>query len=234
MTEQDVEPGAAPVVLLNYRFWKKVFHEDRGVVGTSIILNGQAHMVIGVMPPRFQLFAAEMYLPVAWNRPEPSMQQALDTNEPVLFVATGMRKRNVSLATAAADLQGIAQNLVPLHRQDFPEHFRMETKSMSEAIVGNFKPTLFLLIAAVVLLLLISSSNVASLLLARTSARAKEIALRTALGATQSRVIRQLLVESLVLGEMGCLAGCFLADLGLKLAVTLAPVMELPSERTST
>lgn len=53
-----MEPGAAPVVLLNYRFWKKVFHEDRGVVGTSIILNGQAHMVIGVMPPRFQLFAA--------------------------------------------------------------------------------------------------------------------------------------------------------------------------------
>ena len=230
LTEQDSQPGAAPVVLLNFKFWRRIFHEDRAIVGTTITLNGQPHVVIGVLPPRFQLFAAEMYVPIAWNHPEPSMAQAADEGESVFFIATGIRKRNVSLQTAAADLQGIAQHLVPLHRKDYPEHFRMDTKSMSEVIVGDFKETLILLIAAVALLLFISSSNVASLLLTHTSTRAKEIALRTVLGASKGRLIRQLLVESLVLGVAGCAAGCVLAYFGLNLAVTWAPVMQLPSE----
>jgi predicted permease len=230
LTEQDSLPGANPVVLLNYKFWKRMFQENKSVLGSTIMLNGQARTVIGVMPPRFQLYAAEMYVPIAWNRPEPPQSQAMDNGDPFFFIATGIRKRNVSLQTAAADLQGIAQHLVPLHRQDYPEHFRIDTRSMSEVIVGDFRQTLILLIAAVALLLLISSSNVASLLLAHTSARAKEIALRAALGASRSRLIRQLFVESLVLGAAGCVAGCLFAYLGLNAAVSLSPVMQLPSE----
>jgi putative ABC transport system permease protein len=105
----------------------------------------------------------------------------------------------------------------------------MGTKPMNEVIVDDFKQTLTYLIAAVVLLLLISSSNVASLLLTQHTARAREIALRAALGATRSRLVRQLFVESLVLGLAGCGAGCILAWLGLKI-VTIVPGLQVPGE----
>jgi predicted permease len=228
-TEQDVQPGAGLVVLLNYNYWKKMFNEDKAVLGTTMMLKGQARTVIGVMPPRFQLYGADLYIPLDWNRPEPSMTQAMNDSEPLFFFATAIRKRNVSLQTAAADVQVIAQQLVSLHPRDYPEHFRMDTRPMNEVIVADFKQTLILLIAAVSLLLLISSSNVASLLLTHHSARAREIALRAALGASRGRLIRQLFVESLVLGVGGCLAGCFLAYLGLR-AVALTPGIEVPGE----
>ena len=228
-TEQDARPDAGLVVLLNYNYWKKMFHEDKAVLGTTMMLKGQARTVIGVMPPRFQLYGADLYIPLDWNRPEPSMPQAMTDNEPLFFFATAILKPNISLQMAAADIQVIAQQLVTLHRQDYPEHFRMDTRPMNEVIVADFKQTLILLIAAVTLLLLISSSNVASLLLTHHSARAREIALRAALGASRGRLVRQLFVESLVLGVGGCLAGCFLAYLGLK-AVTLTPGIEVPGE----
>jgi putative ABC transport system permease protein len=228
-TEQDAQPGAGLVVLLNYHYWKKMFNEDKAVLGTTMMLKGQARTVIGVMPPRFQLYGADLYIPLDWNRPEPSMTQAMNDNEPLFFFATAILKRNVSLQTAAADIQVVAQQIVALHPRDYPEHFRMDTKPMNEVIVADFKQTLILLIAAVALLLLISSSNVASLLLTHHSARAREIALRAALGAGRGRLIRQLFVESLVLGVGGCLAGCFLAYLGLR-AVALTPGIEVPGE----
>ena len=124
----------------------------------------------------------------------------------MFFFATGLIKRNVSRQNAAADIQVIAKQLVTLHTRDYPEHFQMTARAMNEVIVDDFRQTLFLLIAAVILLLLISSSNVASLLLTHHSARSREIAMRSALGASHGRLIRQLFVESLLLGLAGCLA----------------------------
>jgi putative ABC transport system permease protein len=230
LTEADSRPGAAPVVLLNYVFWKREFHKDKNVLGKTLMLSGQARTVVGVMPPRFGLFGADVYVPIAWNRPEPTPAEAMENQLPYYFFATGIRKKGVSLETAAEDLQAIANQLVALHKEDYPQHFRMETRPMSDVIVGDFKQTLILLIAAVVLLLLISSSNVASLLLAHASSRAKEIALRAALGAGRSRLMRQLFVESLILGLCGCAAGCVLAEAGIKVAVTLTPMMQIPGE----
>jgi putative ABC transport system permease protein len=229
LEERDAKPGAGPVALLGYAYWKSMFHGDKAVLGTTMILAGQAHTIIGVMPPRFVLFGADLYVPIAWNRPEPSFADAMNSSDPMYFFATGLIKPNVTLQTAAADLQGIAKNLVPLHRQDFPEHFQMGAKPMNEVIVDDFKQTLTYLIAAVLLLLLISSSNVASLLLTQHTARAREISLRAALGATRSRLVRQLFVESLVLGLAGCMAGCLLAWLGLTI-VTLVPGLQVPGE----
>jgi predicted permease len=229
LEEGDAKPGASPTVLLSYAYWKSTFHGDKAVVGTTMTLGGQGRTIIGVMPPRFLLFGADVYAPIAWNRPEPSFAEAMDSDDPVYFFATGIIKRNVSLQTAAADLQVIAQHIVPLHRQDYPEHFQMDARPMNEVIVDDFKQTLTYLIAAVVLLLLISSSNVASLLLTQHTARAREIALRAALGASRSRLIRQLFVESLVLGLAGCVAGCILAWLGLTV-VTLTPGLQVPGE----
>jgi predicted permease len=228
--EQDAQAGASPVALLSYAFWKGMFHEDKGVLGTTITLNKQDHTIIGVMPRRFGLYGADVYVPVAWNRPEPaSFAEAMDQHEPMFFFATGLVKRKVSRQTAAADMQVIAKQLVTLHARDYPEHFQMTARPMNEVIVDDFQQTLFLLIAAVVLLLLISSSNVASLLLTHHSARAREIAMRSALGASRGRLIRQLFVESVVLGMAGCLAGCLLAYLGLE-SVRLVPGISVPGE----
>ncbi|HEV7510331.1 MAG TPA: ABC transporter permease [Candidatus Acidoferrum sp.] len=205
--EQDAQAGASPVALLSYAFWKSTFHEDKSVLGTTITLNKQSCTIIGVMLRRFGLFGADVYVPVAWNRPEPaSFAEAMDQHEPMFFFATGLIKRNVSRQNAAADIQVIAKQLVTLHTRDYPEHFQMTARAMNEVIVDDFRQTLFLLIAAVILLLLISSSNVASLLLTHHSARSREIAMRSALGASHGRLIRQLFVESLLLGLAGCLA----------------------------
>ena len=228
--EQDAKAGASPVALLSYAFWKSAFHEDKRVLGTTITLNKQDRTIIGVMPRRFGLYGADVYVPLAWNRPEPkSFAEAMDQHDPMFFFATGLVKRNVSRERAAADIQVIAKQLATLHARDYPEHFQMTARPMNEVIVDDFKQTLFLLIAAVVLLLLISSSNVASLLLTHHSARAREIAMRSALGASRGRLIRQLFVESLVLGLAGCLAGCLLAYLGLQV-VRLVPGINVPGE----
>ena len=229
LLERDSQPNASPVAVLSYAYWKRMFNGDESVLGTTMILDGHARTVVGVMPKRFGLYGADLYIPIAWNRPEPSMAEAFGSPDPTYFFATGIIKRKVSLQTAAADIQVIAQALVPLHRQDYPEHFQMTAKPMNDVIVDDFKQTVTLLIAAVILLMLISSSNVASLLLTHHTARAREIALRAALGATRGRLIRQLFVESLVLGLAGCMVGCFLSYLGLRV-VTLTPGLQVPGE----
>jgi predicted permease len=230
ITEQDGEPGAPPIALLGYGFWQKIYHGDKSVLGTSIVINKQPRTIIGIMPPRFGLFGADFYMPINWNRPEPSgFQEAMDSNDPWYFFATGLIKTNTSLQAAGADLQVTAKQLVTVYPKDYPEHFQMTARPMNEVIVDDFKQTLFLLIGAVLLLLLISSSNVASLLLTHHTARAKEIALRAALGASRGRLVRQLFVESLVLGIAGCAAGCLLAYAGLQV-IRLVPGVSVPGE----
>jgi predicted permease len=225
--EVDVQPGSSPVVLLNYLYWKKEFAGDESVLGKTMMLNGKARTIIGVMPPRFQAVGADMYLPVSWTRPEPTLDRfTMDLDDPFYFWATGILKRDVSLQAAAADIDVIAHQLAPLHPDDYPKEFRVNTRKLNDVILADFKKTLFLLFAAVGLLLFISTSNVAGLLLAQASARTKEIALRSAVGATRSRIVQQLLSESLVLAAAGCLAGCAVAYAGLKLLL-LAPMSTL-------
>jgi putative ABC transport system permease protein len=228
-TEQDAQPDASPVVLLSFSFWKSTFNADPSALGRTMLLNSQPHTIVGVMPPRFVLFGADFYAPISWHRPDPTIQQMFD-GEPGYFFATGIVKPRVHPQTAAADLQPIAERLVPLHKEDHLEKVRIVTSSMSDLIVGDFKRTLLLLIASVVLLLFISSSNVASLLLVHNSSRAKEIALRKALGAGRTRLMRQLLLESFVLGAAGCLAGSFLAYIGLRAAKVLDAGLQIPGE----
>jgi predicted permease len=222
--EADAQPSTSPVALLSYAFWKGHFRGDKSVLGTTITLNKKAYTVVGIMPLRFGLFGADFYAPTNWNRPEAPPEEGGN-----YFFATALIKRNVARRTAAADLEVVAHQLLATHQRDYPEHFAMTVRPLNEVIVDDFRQTLFLLIAAVVLLLLISSSNVASLLLTHHTARAREIALRAALGASRSRLIRQLFVESLLLGTIGCAFGCFLAYLGL-LVVRLVPGVNVPGE----
>jgi len=226
-TKQGVnEPIHGVVVTPNFMdFWGV-----RPLLGRGFIDN-RPRTIIGVMPPRFFLFGADFYTTIAWNRPEPTEEDAMANNLPFFFFASGMLKKGVAPATANADLLAIALNLVPLHKEDkaFPEKFHMETPGFAEAIVGDFTKTMYLLIGSVALLLFISSSNVASLLLVHTSSRVKEIALRSALGASRARLVRQLFVESVILGVIGCVAGVLLAFLGLR-TLTIVPGIEVPGE----
>jgi len=228
--EQDVQTGAPPVVLLNYRFWKREFQGDKGIVGKTMMLNGKSRTIIGVMPPRFQAVGSDVYMPISWTRPEPAREKfEWDVDDPIYFWATGILKRGVSFETASADIDVIARQLAPSHPDDYPKKFRVTMKSLNDVVLGGFRQTLLLLFAAVGLLLFISCSNVAGLLLARASARGKEIALRAALGASRGRLVRQLLSESLLLAGAGCLFGCVFAYVGLK-GVLLTDLAPLPWE----
>ena len=230
ISESDAQPGAPPVVVLSYAYWKSMFHGDKNVLGATMTLNNSPRTVIGVMPKRFGLYGADIYVPINWNRPEPTNDgRPRDDHDPVYFFATGLVKRDVSRQTAAADLQVTAKQLVALYPKNYPEHFQMTARPLNEVIVANFKETLFLLIGAVVLLLLISSSNVASLLLTHYTGRSREIALRAALGASRGRLVRQLFAESVLVGVVGCVSGCFLAYLGLRV-IRLVPGVSVPGE----
>lgn len=230
ISESDAQPGAPPVVVLSYAYWKSMFHGDKNVLGATMTLNNSPRTVIGVMPRRFGLYGADIYVPINWNRPEPTNDgRPRDDHDPVYFFATGLIKRDVSRQTASTDLQVIAKQLVALYPKDYPEHFQMTARPMNEVIVADFKETLFLLIGAVVLLLFISSSNVASLLLTHYTGRSREIALRAALGASRGRLVRQLFVESVLVGLAGCVSGCFLAYLGLRV-IRLVPGVSVPGE----
>lgn len=229
--EQDVQSGSAPVVLLNYRFWNHEFHGDRNVLGATMILNGKARTIIGVMPPRFQAVGADLYMPVSWTRPEPMHGKfQVDVDDPMFFWATGILKEKTTFETAAADINAVAQQLARVHPDDYPKNFHVTMRWLNDVIIADFKKTYFLLFAAVSLLLFIACSNVAGLLLAKASARTKEMALRVALGAGRGRIIRQLLSESLVLAGIGCAAGCLLADFGLKLIMLMPLNNLLPME----
>jgi predicted permease len=228
--ERDTQPGADPVILLGYAYWRKEFQGNKSVVGSTMMIDNRAHTIVGVMPRRFYLWGADFYAPISWNRPEPAIRDAMANNEPYFFFVTGRAKKGVSTETVNADLKAVAETLIPLHKENYPEKFRLGMRPFLEGIIGDLRRTLYLLLASVGLLLFISSSNVASLLLVHTSGRSKEIALRTALGASRARLIRQLLLESLILGAFGCLAGTFVAYWGLEAAKTLGTALQIPGE----
>ena len=229
LTAQDAEVGAPPVVLLGYLYWKKEFNGDKSVLGKTMTVDRQPRTIIGVMPPRFFLFGADFYTTIPWNRPEPSLDDAFANNLPFYFFANGLIKKGVSAQTASADLRQLAEPLALTHKENYPERFNILTLSFSEEIVGDFSKTMYLLIGSVALLLLISGSNVAGLLLVHTSARGKEICLCAALGASRSRLVRQLFIESLMLGAIGCIAGTLLAFVGLN-SLRVVPGIEVPGE----
>ena len=225
--DRDVQTGSAPVVLLNYRYWNKEFRGDKNVIGQTMLLNGKSRTIIGVTPPRFQAVGADLYMPVSWTRPEPARGRfEWDVDDPLYFWATGILKPDVTLETAAADVDVIFRRLAPMHPDVYPKKFRVVTKWLNELITENTRQTFFLLFAAVGLLLFIACSNVAGLLLARASARTREIALRAALGAGRGRLVRQLLSESLVLAMAGCALGCAMAYFGMK-GIMLLPLQSI-------
>jgi predicted permease len=214
LTPEDAKPGAPAVAVIDFRLWKRLFHGDPNVVGTKIVLDQTAVTVVGVMPRRFTADGADLWAPTPLSVEE-SLEERFD-NEPRFFFASGILRTGVSPDAAAADLDVIARQLAPSITEFYPKQFAMAAHLLSDAVVGDFEAVLYFLMGAVGMLLLISCSNVANLLLARSTAREHEIALRASLGASRGRLTRQLLAEALVLTAGGCLSGCVFAYAGLK------------------
>src|SRR6266581_1514639 len=228
MLPADYEPGAPPVFVLRYKTWVKHFGADPRIVNKTFVLNGTARTLIGIMPPRFGWGDADMWIPA---KPSKAVTNSAYAGAfPQFWFLLGHLKPGVSMKEAQSDLTVVAQRLATVYPKDYPKHFSVQIESLTNLVVGRFRTTLFIVLAAVGLLLLIGCGNVANLLLARATTREKEFAIRSALGANRWRLIRQLLVESMMLAIGGAAVGTLLAWGGLKFLVALMPQQIIPAE----
>ncbi len=218
---EDAKAGAAPVFVMDYRLWQNRFNGDQNILGRSFVLNGSAMTLVGVMPPRFTKRGADLWYAFALDRAE-------NKHSDLMFQAR--LRPGVSIRQAQADISVIAQRLAKQYPENYPKQFSVEIETWIDSLVGHFRKTLYTLAAAVGLLLLIACSNVANMLLARATSREKEMAIRSSMGATRWRLIRQLLVESFLLALGGAVVGCGFAYAGIKLIVAFIPDGTIPHE----
>jgi putative ABC transport system permease protein len=213
---EDDHPGAR-VVMISYGLWQRRFASNPQVIGQSLILDGQETSIVGVLPASFEVVNREydLWTPVAFTD-----TQANDRRSHYLSVL-GRLKRGVSLRQAETEMAAIAQRMAQLYPGTSANGVALVP--LHQQLVGDVGSSLLILFAAVVSVLLIACANIANLLLARTSSRRKEIAIRQALGASPGRLIRQLLTESTLLGVCGGLVGLLIAEWSAGLWRTLAP-----------
>ena len=220
----DVAPGAPPVAVMNHRAWVTRFGADPGVIGRTLVLDGQPYTVIGVMPPRFEWNIADLWLPAA-------MQRSDDPQTPRGARAFQAHLRpGVTAAEAEAQLNVVGARRAAERPNEYPAGFRFGIIPVVDWVVREFRGTLYALFGAVSLLLVIACCNVANMLLARATIREREMTIRAAIGASRGRLVRQLLAESAVLACGGVAAGCLMAYGGIVALAGYMPRQGVPWE----
>jgi predicted permease len=223
---EDDRPGKAVVVILTDRAWKRFFSADPAIVGKSILLNGNPITVAGVLGPEFLLNNEVMPSEVPMDKidvilPLPLGPDAAQRRGDENYNVMARLKPGVSLQQAQADINVVANRIRIKDRRD--RTFGMHVIGLGQQVVGDVRGALLVLLASVALVLLIACANVANLLLTRASGRAKEIAIRTALGADWKQIARQLLTESVLLALLGGAAGLAIAKWSLYIVRTMNP-----------
>jgi putative ABC transport system permease protein len=229
-TDGEDQSRAPRIVMLSDALWQRQFAGDPGLLDQTIQLNGASFTVVGILPQGFQPVnpGDELFVPMALDGGD--LQRTPPVGPPEIMTMRGLRfvsafgrlKPGASLAQAQSEMGAIAAR----NEAQYPNEnasVGVNIASMQEEVVGDIRPALKLLLVAVAAVLLIACVNVANLLLARATSRQKEIAIRTALGASRRRIVGQLLTESILLGLAGGLVGLGLAFAGLKLLLRLNP-----------
>ena len=209
----------AHVAVISYRLWQSWFGGDDAVIGRQLQVNSRPFTVVGVLPPDFYFNtrSSDIWLTLGLNPAE-----NLRKTQGRWMWAAARLKPGVSLSQARAEMSGIAQRL-EIAYPEFDKGWGVDVVPLRDSFVGEVKTSLLVLLGAVTLLLCVACANVANLLLARYSARQREMAVRGALGAARGRLIRQLLTESMILGLMGGVLGITLAYFAVSGLVALAP-----------
>lgn len=219
LIEDDGRPGSPKVAVLSYAFWQRKFGGRPEALGQSITLNTTSYTIVGVAAPELETFDhAGVIIPLSLTDPR----------------FAGMRRRNDFLQVVGRAKPGVTQTQIDSQMRDialrleqqYPQTnngVRIEVASLQHDLIGNMRPILLSLWASVAFMLLIVCVNMANLMLARSSAREKEMAIRAAMGARSSRLIRQLVTEGVVLAVLGAIAGILLAYWGTHAALALAP-----------
>ena len=221
-TKEDAKNEADRVVVLSYPLWKSSFGGDPQIVGQQVMLSSRPHTVIGVMPPGWKFPVEDEHIDYALPL-EYLGAQTLSNRGAHFLSVVGRLKPGVPIQKAEAELTSIASRLSKQYPDTNLNFTGMAVVSLHSDVVGEVRPALIVLLGAVALVLLIACANVANLLLARAASRSREIAIRTALGASRALVIRQLLCESMVLAVLGGAAGLLLAWWGVDLLGAAGP-----------
>ena len=220
--EGEDKPGGDRVTVLTYGLWQRMFGGDPGILGQVLTLNGNNYTVIGVLPASFQfaMRPADLWLPYQPTQNQLTRRFMHGTN------LIARLRSGVSLEQAKSEVNTIASRIEQEHKQSHAGTTAVFVP-LQEQITGSIKPMLLALLGAVGFVLLMVCANLASLLLARSLTRQKEIAIRAALGATRGRVLRQLLTEATLLSLLGGLGGLLVANFGLDLLVSSLPSNQL-------
>ena len=219
--DEDLVATPSYLVVLSDGLWQRRFGADPKIVGRSLTLNNHTYSIVGVMPPGFKGLSdsAELWVPFAVWAPPQTMANRGNRG----FGALARLKAGVTVASAQSELDGISRQLERAY-PDTNEKRGVEVSPLDVELFGALRPALLTLMAAVAFVLLIACANVANLLIARSEARRREIAVRTALGAGRGRLLRQLMTEGCVLTAIGAAAGLLLARGAVAVLITASPV----------